>query len=226
MIPSDPEELSTLAGEYVLGLLEPDDAREIERGLPGNEALARAVAFWQTRLAPLSRLAPETAPPPGLWDKISSELGSAPATYRLPVWWNKVEPWRWATAGLAVVAAALLLLVARPPLGSHYIAVLSAPNQHLPGFVVMGGQKQVMARAIEGAAPPQGRAYELWAIYPNVARPQPLGVVPPNGILHVKNFPTEILGGASFAISIEPPEGSPTGQPTGPIVFIGQLRTL
>jgi anti-sigma-K factor RskA len=227
MIPEDQEDLSALAGEYVLGLLEPEDAKEIERALPTNGALSRAVAFWQERLNPLAQLATPADPPLGTWGRISAKLGSDQRTPRLPPWWNDVVPWRWAAAGLGALAAALLLVVARPPAGAHYIALLSAPNVQSQGFLVMSGHREIVARALTGAVPPQGRAFELWAIYPsNANRPQALGVIPANGVLRVKDFPTEVLAGATFAVSVEPPEGSPTGRPTGPVVFEGQLRTL
>jgi anti-sigma-K factor RskA len=225
MIPDDPEEISALAGEYVLGLLEPDEAREIEQALPANDALRGAVAFWENRLQPLSALAPAVDPPAGTWDRISAKVGSGAQSLHLPSWWNKPEPWRWATAGFAAAAAAMLLVVARPITSPHYIAVLNAPGQQTASFVVMGGHKEIVARAA-GAAPPEGRAFELWAIYPNVSRPQALGVIPASGVLRVKDFPTELLADASLAVSVEPPGGSPTGQPTGPVVFIGKLRTL
>jgi len=227
MIPTDSEELSALAGEYVLGLLDAADAREIEQAMATNSALASAVTFWQERLDPLCALAPPADPPPATWDRINAKIAAGERHIpRLPRWWNDPAPWRWATAGLAAAAAVMLLVVARPPTGPHYVALLSAPSQQTPGFLVMGGHTEIVARAVSGAVPPKGRAFELWAIYPNVSRPQALGVIPVNGVLRVKDFPTEILGGASFAVSVEPPGGSPTGQPTGPVVFIGKLRTI
>ena len=224
MIPDDPIDRSALAGEYVLGLLDADEAREIEQALPSQDALRGEVAFWENRLHPLAALAPASDPPLGIWEKISSKIEAANPS-RLPVWWNNAAPWRWTTAGLAAAAAALLLVVARPPTGPHFVGVLNAPSEQAPSFVVLGGHREIVARAA-GAAPPAGRAFELWAIYPNVSRPQALGVIPANGVLRVKDFPTEILAGASLAVSVEPPGGSPTGQPTGPVVFVGKLRSL
>jgi anti-sigma-K factor RskA len=226
MIPIDPEELSALAGEYVLGLLAPDEAREIEQALVANALLRRAVAFWEERLHPISALAPEAAPPPGTWDTISERIGGAGRAAQLPPWWNNAAPWRWATASLAAAAAILLVVVARPPSSPQYMAMLSAPDQKMPGILVMTGHQEIVAHAVSGAVPPGGRAFELWAIYPNVSRPQALGVIPANGILHVKDFPTTILQGASFAVSVEPMGGSPTGQPTGPVVYMGKLRAI
>ncbi len=167
---------------------------------------------------------PPADPPAGAWDRISVQVSSAAQTTRLPSWWNKPAPWRWATTSLALATALLLLVVARPPTGPHYVAVLGAPGQQTPGFIVMGGHREIVAHAVYGAAPPADRTFELWAIYPDVSRPQAMGVIPANGMLRVKDFPTEILAGASFVVSVEPSGGSPTGQPTGAVVYTGKLR--
>src|ERR1700683_2508205 len=91
-----------------------------------------------------------------------SLFGSQP-----PSWWNKPAPWRLATFVLTAVTAVMLLVVARPPSSSHYVGVLSAPGSHVQGFVVMASHKEIVAHAL-GVAPPQGRAFELWAVYLNV----------------------------------------------------------
>ena len=72
-----PEERDALAGEYVLGTLEAVAAREVERSLASDAALREAVAGWEARLAPLTALAPEEAPPPGLWERIEASLPRA-----------------------------------------------------------------------------------------------------------------------------------------------------
>jgi hypothetical protein len=45
MIPENPDELHALAGEYVLGVLDPGDVSEIETATVTNAALREAVAF-------------------------------------------------------------------------------------------------------------------------------------------------------------------------------------
>jgi anti-sigma-K factor RskA len=154
-----------------------------------------------------------------------SDNAPKPFASRLPSWWNTPAPWRRATAVLAAATAIMLLVVARPPSSAHYVGVLSAPGQQSPGFIVIASHSEIVARAV-GAMPPHGRVFELWAVYPNVSRPQALGVISAKGVLRVKDFPTEILAGASFAVSVEAPAGAPVSQPTGPVVFVGKLRTL
>ena len=66
MIPTAPEELDLLAGEYVLGTLEAWKAREVEAALPTSPDLRAAVALWEQRLVGLAELAPKEPPPPEL----------------------------------------------------------------------------------------------------------------------------------------------------------------
>lgn len=50
-----------------------------------------------------------------------------------------------------------------------------------------------------------------------------LGLVQPGG--ETRLLRTQLLRDtAAFAVSLEPPGGSPTGAPTGPIVSVGKLQ--
>jgi anti-sigma-K factor RskA len=144
----------------------------------------------------------------------------------MPLWWNDAAPWRWTTAGFAALAAALLIFVALPSHLSTYVAVLGGAKNAAPGFVAAGGPRRLIVREIAGVSPPQGHSFEVWAIFPNVPRPQALGVMPANGVLRLSTLPTVAYVGATLAVSVEPMGGSPTGQPTGPVVFSGTVRAM
>jgi anti-sigma-K factor RskA len=224
MIPEDREELHILAGEYVLGVLEQETAREVEAALASNAELRRAVALWEERLHGLSALVPPADPPADLWDRIAARLGGGAArpTSRL---WDSVRLWRWSTGAAAAIAAGLALYIALTPpaAGPSFVAVLHAPRQEQPAWVATAGGSGLLIRAIAGGAAPSDRAFELWAIAPGSTRPLPLGVIPPDGRLELGTLPSAIRNGATLAISIEPKGGSPTGEPTGPVVFSGTL---
>jgi hypothetical protein len=49
---------------------------------------------------------------------------------------------------------------------------------------------------------------------------------PANGELRVWPLPPKLRDGATLAISIEPPGGSPIQQPTGPVVFVGTIKAV
>jgi anti-sigma-K factor RskA len=104
--------------------------------------------------------------------------------------------------------------------------VLHAPQQQAASWIATTSGGGLHLSAIARELPPPGRAFELWAIPANAKRPEPLGVIPPSGTLRIAALARPIGEGATLAISIEPQGGSPTGQPTGPVVFTGALRAI
>ena len=91
--------------------------------------------------------------------------------------------------------------------------------EHLDASLLRG----LVLRAVATGGAPSDRDFELWAIAPGAAHAQPLGIVPASGRLALGVLPEAVRDGATLAISIEPRGGSPTGRPTGPVVFAGTL---
>lgn len=228
MIPTNQEELNALAGEYVLGVLDAPEAREIEAAMATNAALRAAIAFWEEQLHPLSALVAPSEPPAGVWKGIEARLDRTAKSKGRSSWWNRPVLWRWSTAGFAAIAAALLLYIALTPISPapSFIAVLHAPQQEPASWIAAAGRSGLLVRAIAGGAPPSDRAFELWAIAAGATRPRSLGVIPADGVLKLDALPPDFGDGATLAISIEPIGGSPTGQPTGPVVFVGAVKAM
>ena len=227
MIPENHDDLHALAGEYVLGVLDAAEAGEVAEALATHTELRRAVAFWEEQLHPLAQMIPPAEPPAGLWRQIEtriSEVPSRPAAHRF---WNDIALWRWSTAGAAAAAAALALWIGLTPTsGPSFVAVLHSPQQDQASWVATAGRHGLLVRALTGVAPPVDRAFELWAIAPGATRPRSLGVIPPDGELKLGVLPPDLRDGATLAISIEPVGGSPTQQPTGPVVFVGSVKAV
>ena len=77
-----------------------------------------------------------------------------------------------------------------------------------------------------GAQPEAGKSYELWIVSDKLQRPRSLGVIGNNDFTArpiLAAYDSEIVNQATFAVSVEPPGGSPSGAPTGPVVFSGKL---
>jgi len=70
------------------------------------------------------------------------------------------------------------------------------------------------------------RAYELWALPGAGAAPVSLGLMPKSGrgTLQLNDAQRLALSRSrQIAVSLEPPGGSPTGAPTGPVLFVADV---
>jgi anti-sigma-K factor RskA len=227
MIPENPEDLHLLAGEYVLGVLDEAEANEVAGALASNFELRRAVRFWERQLHPLSELANPAEPPPAIWEGIEARIAKPASKPAAPGFWNNIALWRWSTAGLAAAAASLALWIAlMPASGPSFVAALHPPQQDQASWVAAADRSGLVIHALGAATAPDDRVFELWTIAPGAAQPRSLGVIPANGELKVSPLPPELHDGATLAISIEPPGGSPTQQPTGPVVFVGTVKAV
>jgi anti-sigma-K factor RskA len=108
------------------------------------------------------------------------------------------------------------------------VATISAKSgEHLWELEVFGNADRLVARVAKLPARPAGSDYELWAL-PKGAAPVSLGVLPAAGastrtltVMQKQALARSI----QVAVSIEPLGGSPTGQPTGTVLYIALLRT-
>ncbi|MBY0336877.1 MAG: anti-sigma factor [Acetobacteraceae bacterium] len=219
--PLTPEERDALAGEYVLGTLDAAEAAAVRARLATDGALAAAVAGWEARLAPLQSLAPPEAPPPGLWDRIAASLGEAPAR-------PAVTPrpfWRlWALGSTAVAAGLAAFLVLRPAPAPQLMTVLLTSPEQSAFLVEAGRDGALRLAAVNAPGPvPPDRVRQLWALAPGATAPVSLGLLPPEGRFTVAPGTIRPEPGMLIEITLEPSGGSPTGRPTGPILFIGRL---
>ncbi len=221
-----------LAAEYVLGVLGAQERRAVERRLPHEPALASQVAYWEERLGGLAGAVAPAAPPADMWSRIEGAIaGAAPAPEAAPGLWQSLAFWRSCAIGSAAVAAASLCALA-------YIGLIPAPRAPLlaslggssgaPSFVAAigsGGNLMVVPASLLAA---DQRSFELWLIPPG-DRPHSLGLIEPGRPVRLTVPPALVARAttdAVLAVSVEPPGGSPTGQPTGPVIASGKLINL
>ena len=226
-VPPDPREMR--AAEYVRGTLPPDERAALARD--SDPATAAAVLAWERRLAPLGLAAPDVAPPPRVWAEIARAL-SGPAARpandnRLDGLARQVRRWRLATVGTGLVAAGLALFIAVDPRvaergDGRYVAVVTSGGA-LPALILnvdtRAGTAQV--RPVKTEAP-TGRSLQLWYIGAGAA-PQALGLVGEGATRVALPAGAGADGAGTFAVSVEPPGGSPTGLPTGQVIYTGTL---
>ena len=112
------------------------------------------------------------------------------------------------------------------PPSAQYVAVLQKDGES-PAFIltVDGATRNFTVRKV-GAQPEPGRSYELWIVSDKLQRPRSLGVIGGNDFTArpvLSAYAPEVVNQATYAVTVEPEGGSPTGVATGPIVFTGKL---
>ena len=112
------------------------------------------------------------------------------------------------------------------PPSAQYVAVLQKDGSS-PAFIltVDAATRNFTVRRV-GAQPEPGKSYELWIVSDKLQRPRSLGVIGGNEFTTrpvLSGYDPELVNQATFAVTVEPPGGSPTGVATGPIVFTGKL---
>lgn len=237
-----PELQDRLAAEYALGTLRGPARARFRRWLEQDAALARRAREWAARLDPLSQSVQAVRPPARLWRAIQTRLSAAPARAGL---WESLAFWR--GLGLAASGAAASLLFVLVALGpgapqpapapvvlrvpsnempATYLAVLSDPKTHKPMLVAAAGRSsdQLWVKTLDPSINVPDRSLELWAIMPAGQPPKSLGMVGRGDktMLPLHTVADRSLGDVPMlAVSLEPMGGSPTGAPTGPVMYSG-----
>lgn len=234
-----PDDLQTLAGQYVLGTQDAAQRRAIEDRLAHDHALRAAVDAWEQRLQPLTTLAPPQEPSPGLWPRITASLWPAAEPQRAAApagsaassrWWHwdSLALWRGLAgsgfAAAAVLAGVLVLGPAPAPGPARYFVVLAAPQSQAPGWLVQAQASDRLRLVPLGTdVVPAEKSLQFWTKADGWSAPVSLGLVKPGEAIEV---PVDKLPPLQpnqlFELTLEPAGGSPIGKPTGPIQFIGR----
>ncbi|MFL6653680.1 MAG: anti-sigma factor domain-containing protein [Sulfurifustis sp.] len=223
----NPKLREQLAGEYVLGTLKGRARRRFARLLRDDPAMREAVEAWERRLTPLIEAVPPVTPPKRVWEEIERRV-APPARDTVRA---RVAFWRPAAllAGAAALVLAVYVYFAPTSSAPAYVAVLN-DQQSQPAWLVSAADvTRFTVKALK--PPPQAadHAYELWLLPGGDKPPRSLGLLPAEGEKTV-TVPAELremlAAGKTLAVSVEPPGGSPTGLPTGPVLYQGVwLRT-
>ena len=211
-----------LAAEYVLGTLAGGARRRFDALLPAHPALRQAVSGWEKRLLPMALKAEPVQPPQAVWAAIEGKLGwAAPAAAKPSSAWLRF----WQGVAAVATAAAVVLgtsMPKLPPSEAPMIVVLHATKGN--ETIVAGlsqDRQQVSIQPLQKVSLTSDQSLELWALKKD-GPPASLGVIAADKLtaLNKKTLPKDTKG---LAVSLEPLGGSPTGAPTGPVLFVGDV---
>ena len=235
---TDADDIDGLAAEYVLGTLDAAERASVAARRQREPQLNAAIVAWERSLSPLNELVRPVAAPPGLFEKISGRInGARPANSKASPAADVIDITRrmkrWRTSAIAASALAASLAVAigvdkfspKPP-GRNLVAVLQK-DASSPAFLVsVDVDSRMMTVRPVAAKHEAGKSYELWIIHDSLGKPKSLGTVDnpaPETKPVLADYQPGVIEGSTYAITLEPEGGSPSGAPTGPVVFSGKM---
>jgi anti-sigma-K factor RskA len=221
------------AAEYALGTLDTSERATLAARRLREPDLDEAIRAWEERLAPLAEATPEMEPPrdllPAIEARIRGASSEAPGSAAIVALERRITRWRTAAIAASVLAGVLAIgfvtrEATRQSAPREYVAILQKDSASPAIEVTVNLEKQELTvRPVAAQAPP-GKSYELWIIDAKLGAPRSLGVIgdTPRGA-SLSAYDPSIVAGATYAVTVEPPGGSPTGAPSGTPVFVGKL---
>lgn len=160
--------------------------------------------------------------------------------------------WRATSIMTGAIAATLALFVAaqqyrpdmlpeklRPPVqvvevpakpversGEKFVAVLQKDAASPAFLLTVDVATRTMTARRVGAEQLSGQSYELWLVSDKFDKPRSLGVIGAGEFDRtpaLASYDPDTINQATYAVTLEPQGGSPTAEPTGPILWTGKL---
>jgi anti-sigma-K factor RskA len=232
---TDDDDIDAIAGEYVLGTLDAGECASVAARRLREPALDAAIQEWERKLAPLAELIAAVVPPEDTLAKIEARIDGrdiAPSGNATIVdLRRRLNLWRTTAIAASAIAASLIVALGvrefQPkPKQQNLVAVLQKDAASPAFLVTVNIEDRVMTVQPVAAKPEPGKSYELWIVQDSLGAPRSLGVIDdPNRMTRptLAAYKADVIESATFAVSLEPEGGSPTGKPTGPVVFSGKL---
>ena len=230
----NPQLQQQLAAEYILGTLRGQTKARYE-GLKAKRADWQQQYDWvASQLHKLADTVPAVTPPNAVWQNIENRLFNTQKTSNYVVNW-----WRALGVGTSAIAAALafVLVTQQPEAPPAFIApptqvALLAGDDAKPAFMLNlvktdKGETAIRVSALNTLKAQPENALQLWMI-PNGHKPISLGLLPQQGqktLVVLETLAAELVQ-SGLAVSLEPIGGSPTGQPTGAVLYQGKLVVI
>jgi anti-sigma-K factor RskA len=209
-----PELIDALAAEYVLGTLQGAARRRFERWRAESWHIDRRVETWDGRLIALAMGLTPLAPAPAVWQGIEEKIrlleASRPAVERI----------RRPRVALRALAAALVLCAI---VGGGFVAWRMTESLSLQPVATIKGAQGPVVWSIELDV----RHQRLRAVALAGAAPVSLGILPDAGQLErtlSQRQWSALAQAGKVAVSLEPLGGSPTGAPTGPVLYVAEHK--
>ena len=226
--------IDMLSAEYVLGSLQGAARIRFEELIQQRADWAKTLNWWQTHLHLLAETVPAIKPSKQVWQQIENRLWNKTAPLSASNWWHILN-WRntaLLSTSLAFIFATFLVTQApnKPTISEPTAVAMLATDKAQAGWLLSlasnaGGNAEIRANSLASLQIKNQNAYELWLLPTDKSKPISLGLLPQKGnkVLKVPAHLVAMLSESGLAVSVEPIGGSPTGQPTGAVLYQGKL---
>jgi len=112
------------------------------------------------------------------------------------------------------------------PKPAQYVAVLQRDAASPAFLLTFDLEKRTLTVRTVRAERQPGKSYELWLVSDRFQSPRSLGLISDEAFTQraqLANYDAVTINRATYAVSVEPEGGSPTGAPTGPVLYSGKL---
>lgn len=222
----DAAQVEPLAAEYVLGTLQGPARRRFDRLITDRADVRFTVWRWERHLNGFASGLEPRKPPRRVWKNVRHRIDlSQPA--------KTAFHGRWRGFLLALptaIAAAWLAVALLPAPTAERMAVFADQNAEALWVISADlDQGLLQTEAVNAPALASNTSYELWVL-PAEGPPLSLGLLPVIAGSVESQISAQLVaalaGAGRLAISVEPAGGSPTGLPTGPVVYQASLVTI
>lgn len=223
-----------LAAEYVLGTLAGSARKRFEFYISQDPSLQALVQKWGQLINPMGGLLKPVKPPKRVWKSIEQRLQLKGVKTGL---WNNLALWRSFSAigtTLAVVIGLYLAPLQQVEVSKDYLSVIQN-SQSQGAWVILTDvkQKRLIVRNLKTQQLASNKDFELWLLPASNKKtfkaPISVGLIKAGSQAEIQltgQMLTKIQQAGGVAVSLEPLGGSPTGLPTGPVLYQGKLQVL
>ncbi len=225
-----------LAAEYVLGTMSPRARRRFVALLKQMPALRRTVAEWEARLMPMADVLPEIRPAARVWTAIEARIHGNRPPRTTAGFWQSLSFWRMSSFASAALALALIVFISLPgpqepeALPGRMVVVMNDLQTREPAMTATWehgrqGERLVRLRVMGHAEMAPGTAWEMWMLPGENQKPVSLGLITTHEtqtMVVPASLASRLDNAAGLAMSVEPAGGSPTGLPSGPVLYSGK----
>nr|WP_298686952.1 anti-sigma factor [uncultured Dongia sp.] len=211
------------AAEFVLGTLSNGERSALEARFAYYPSWRVLVGRWADRLQPLAEAIPPVEPPPALRARIMAAAKVTPFTRML----RTVPRSVWRIGSFASAAALLVAAMLLWPQAPMRMEIATIGDATVPALVTIAADADRTELIVSSGLPlpPVDRDFELWVI-PSDGSPRSLGVIA-GAVETLVKLPAAvrafIAADSVLAVSVEPVGGSPSGKPTGPVIYTGKI---